>query len=78
MLPNFNECWWDSIILDILACNWFGETLTGFTSSSLAVSMHCSYVVGKMHIDHSFIAYDLNAKHCLSDRVLCIYGYYFG
>ncbi|PKU83173.1 CDP-diacylglycerol--serine O-phosphatidyltransferase 1 [Dendrobium catenatum] len=24
MLPNFNECWWDSIILDILACNWFG------------------------------------------------------
>ncbi|GMP83539.1 hypothetical protein CsSME_00037417 [Camellia sinensis var. sinensis] len=27
MLPNFNECWWDSIILDILICNWFGETL---------------------------------------------------
>nr|XP_018674992.1 PREDICTED: CDP-diacylglycerol--serine O-phosphatidyltransferase 1-like [Musa acuminata subsp. malaccensis] len=24
MLPNFNECWWDSIILDILICNWFG------------------------------------------------------
>ncbi|CAN0871493.1 CDP-diacylglycerol--serine O-phosphatidyltransferase 1 [Linum grandiflorum] len=24
MLPNFNECWWDSIILDILTCNWFG------------------------------------------------------
>ncbi|KAJ0038679.1 hypothetical protein Pint_22167 [Pistacia integerrima] len=23
MLPNFNECWWDSIILDILICNWF-------------------------------------------------------
>ncbi|XP_042452688.1 CDP-diacylglycerol--serine O-phosphatidyltransferase 2-like [Zingiber officinale] len=22
MLPNFNECWWDSIILDILICNW--------------------------------------------------------
>lgn len=28
MLPNFNECWWDSIILDILICNWFGEFLT--------------------------------------------------
>lgn len=27
MLPNFNECWWDSIILDILICNWFGENL---------------------------------------------------
>lgn len=25
MLPNFNECWWDSIILDIFICNWFGE-----------------------------------------------------
>ncbi|KAG0452290.1 hypothetical protein HPP92_025776 [Vanilla planifolia] len=24
MLPNFNECWWDSIILDILVCNWIG------------------------------------------------------
>ncbi|TYI63230.1 hypothetical protein E1A91_D09G005500v1 [Gossypium mustelinum] len=24
MLPNFNECWWDSIILDIFTCNWFG------------------------------------------------------
>ncbi|XP_002970056.2 CDP-diacylglycerol--serine O-phosphatidyltransferase 2 [Selaginella moellendorffii] len=24
MLPNFNECWWDSIILDVLICNWFG------------------------------------------------------
>jgi len=25
MLPNFNECWWDSIILDIMICNWFGK-----------------------------------------------------
>ncbi|MBA0743860.1 hypothetical protein Gogos_006514 [Gossypium gossypioides] len=33
MLPNFNECWWDSIILDILTCNWFGKIL------------HCSYLV---------------------------------
>lgn len=24
MLPNFNECWWDSIILDVLICNWIG------------------------------------------------------
>eukprot|EP00250_Pteridium_aquilinum_P002158 c12362_g1_i1 orf=143-1435(+) len=24
MLPNFNECWWDSIILDVLICNWLG------------------------------------------------------
>eukprot|EP00249_Psilotum_nudum_P022207 c28417_g1_i1 orf=352-1635(-) len=24
MLPNFSECWWDSIILDIVICNWIG------------------------------------------------------
>jgi phosphatidylserine synthase 2 len=30
MLPNFNECWWDSIVLDILICNWFGEIFTWF------------------------------------------------
>lgn len=24
MLPNFNECWWDSIILDVFLCNWIG------------------------------------------------------
>eukprot|EP00243_Klebsormidium_subtile_P006969 TRINITY_DN3040_c0_g1_i1.p1 TRINITY_DN3040_c0_g1~~TRINITY_DN3040_c0_g1_i1.p1 ORF type:complete len:419 (+),score=83.51 TRINITY_DN3040_c0_g1_i1:171-1427(+) len=24
MLPNFNECWWDALILDILVCNWLG------------------------------------------------------
>lgn len=24
LLPNFIECWWDAIILDILLCNGFG------------------------------------------------------
>ncbi|KAJ7274063.1 phosphatidyl serine synthase-domain-containing protein [Mycena rebaudengoi] len=23
-LPNFNECWWDHWILDVLVCNWIG------------------------------------------------------
>ncbi|GJD10453.1 Phosphatidylserine synthase 2 [Galdieria sulphuraria] len=27
MLPNFNECWWDSIILDLLCCNLVGIEL---------------------------------------------------
>ncbi|EIN12808.1 PSS-domain-containing protein [Punctularia strigosozonata HHB-11173 SS5] len=26
-LPNFNECWWDHWILDVLICNWFGTWL---------------------------------------------------
>jgi hypothetical protein len=25
-LPNFNECWWDSWILDVLICNNIGVT----------------------------------------------------
>merc|ERR1712137_574526 len=24
MLPNFAECWWDSLVLDFLVCNGFG------------------------------------------------------
>jgi Phosphatidyl serine synthase len=24
MLPNFNECWWDSWILDVALCNFLG------------------------------------------------------
>jgi hypothetical protein len=24
MLPNFNECWWDSWILDVALCNFIG------------------------------------------------------
>jgi phosphatidylserine synthase 2 len=23
-LPNFEECWWDHWILDVLVCNWLG------------------------------------------------------
>lgn len=23
-LPNFNECWWDSWVLDVLVCNAIG------------------------------------------------------
>ncbi|KAL3990119.1 Phosphatidylserine synthase 1 domain protein [Acanthocheilonema viteae] len=34
LLPNFQECWWDAIILDILLCNglgiWFGIWLSHF------------------------------------------------
>ena len=22
--PNFNECWWDHILVDVLVCNAFG------------------------------------------------------
>lgn len=28
-LPNFNECWWDSWILDVALCNNLGIALGG-------------------------------------------------
>jgi len=27
MLPNFKECWWDHLIVDIIVCNWVGFSL---------------------------------------------------
>uniref|UniRef100_A0A1I7XGN9 Phosphatidylserine synthase n=1 Tax=Heterorhabditis bacteriophora TaxID=37862 RepID=A0A1I7XGN9_HETBA len=34
LLPNFEECWWDAIILDVLLCNgigiWFGLKICDF------------------------------------------------
>ncbi|RVW16937.1 CDP-diacylglycerol--serine O-phosphatidyltransferase 1 [Vitis vinifera] len=42
MLPNFNECWWDSIILDILVCNWFGRSQELF--SWLNFTGSCKYL----------------------------------
>ncbi len=34
LLPNFAECWWDQVILDILLCNgggiWLGMTVCHF------------------------------------------------
>ena len=30
-LPNFYECWWDSLLLDIFGCNLLGITLGYYT-----------------------------------------------
>jgi phosphatidylserine synthase 2 len=35
MLPNFKECWWDHIILDILVCNGLGIYLGMLTCRAL-------------------------------------------
>jgi len=35
LLPNFKECWWDHIILDILVCNGLGIALGIFTIRAL-------------------------------------------
>lgn len=34
-LPNFDECWWDSLILDFLGCNMIGIILGYFTCKYL-------------------------------------------
>lgn len=30
-LPNFTECWWDSLLLDLLGCNFIGIILGHYT-----------------------------------------------
>eukprot|EP00697_Spironema_sp_BW2_P007767 gnl/Spiro4/22142_TR10903_c0_g1_i1.p1 gnl/Spiro4/22142_TR10903_c0_g1~~gnl/Spiro4/22142_TR10903_c0_g1_i1.p1 ORF type:complete len:461 (-),score=94.21 gnl/Spiro4/22142_TR10903_c0_g1_i1:60-1355(-) len=40
MLPNFKECWWDSIVLDILLCNGGGIICGGFTLQFLAAKQY--------------------------------------
>ncbi|KAJ7643663.1 phosphatidyl serine synthase-domain-containing protein [Roridomyces roridus] len=36
-LPNFNECWWDHWVLDVLLCNWLGTYLGMKTCQYLEV-----------------------------------------
>jgi len=31
LLPNFNECWWDSVIMDVFGCNMIGIYLADYT-----------------------------------------------
>lgn len=35
MLPNFKECWWDHIILDLLLCNWIGFSIGLWVANKL-------------------------------------------
>jgi len=44
-LPNFNECWWDHWILDVLVCNWLGTYLG---------MMACSYFEVKQYTWRGF------------------------
>jgi len=37
-LPNFAECWWDSLILDVILCNQVGIILGHFTCKYLEMS----------------------------------------
>lgn len=36
-LPNFHECWWDHLLLDLFGCNWLGIVLGAYTCKLLNV-----------------------------------------
>jgi phosphatidylserine synthase 2 len=36
-LPNFYECWWDHLLLDLFGCNWLGIVLGAYTCRLLNV-----------------------------------------
>jgi phosphatidylserine synthase 2 len=37
-LPNFNECWWDSLLLDVFGCNLMGLLLGHYTLKYFGVT----------------------------------------
>ena len=41
-LANFNECWWDHWVLDVLLCNWFG-TYVGMKTCQYFEVKHFSW-----------------------------------
>ena len=38
LLPNFNECWWDSIIMDVFGCNMIGIHLADLVLTLLGAT----------------------------------------
>ena len=44
LLPNFYECWWDNLVLDVLLCNGLG-IFTGMQVClwETIVSIFCAY-----------------------------------
>ena len=39
MLPNFNECWWDSWILDVAVCNFIGKHIPSHANMLASMSL---------------------------------------
>lgn len=37
-LPNFYECWWDTLLLDLFGCNFIGILLGSYTLKYFGVS----------------------------------------
>ena len=68
MLPNFNECWWDSIILDVFCCNWIGKPQCHGVSGSF---LHRNFVKWmKSHDDNSVSSAIAILPSCLPPRDL--------
>lgn len=42
VLPNFAECWWDQVILDILLCNGLGIEIGYALCKYLEVCVRCA------------------------------------
>ena len=48
MLPNFYECWWDNVVLDVLICNGL-EIFTGMQvqTRQMKLAEQCLMIAGK-------------------------------
>ena len=57
LLPNFNECWWDSVIFDVFGCNLIGIHAADFALSALNWEKHdfVSRAFGGKRINFRFL-----------------------
>lgn len=69
LLPNFAECWWDQLILDILLCNgggiWLGMTVCRFLEMR---TYHWASIKYDSHPQRSYI-FSTNGHFCLPNHV---------
>ena len=65
VLPNFNECWWDSVVLDIFGCNMIGIHAADLVLSALRMK---KFNFMKNAIKHS----EINYKHLFSAVLLVV------
>ena len=77
LLPNFAECWWDQVILDILLCNgggiWLGMTVCRFLEMRTYSWASIKSVLGYFVSFLLFCALPLDVILCLCVTSACVF-----
>lgn len=74
MLPNFNECWWDSWILDVAVCNFLG-----MWAGMKVKAQPCHPLRSIAELAQTILVYIVNTWNVVAPRQELIrYGCYVG